>query len=62
MQGERPLLNETITNSKDKATKTLIKAMKMCWIHKPEDRASARDVEKYLDSALVKLGINGKPE
>lgn len=60
MAGERPPLNETFTNSKDPATVALIKAMEMSWIHKVGKRASAREVENFLDATLMKLGVNGK--
>lgn len=60
MNGERPALSAEYTNSTDQFTQALIKAMKMCWIHNPEERASAREVEQYLDAELTRLGVNGK--
>ena len=60
INGERPPLNESFTNSEDPATRALIKAMKMSWVQEVEKRASARDVEKFLDATLIKLGVNGK--
>ena len=60
MAGERPPLSEEFTTSTDQFTQALIKAMRMCWIQKPEERASAREVEHFLDAELTRLGVNGK--
>lgn len=60
MDGERPPLSEEYTNSTDQFTQVLIRAMKMCWMHQPEQRATAREVEQYLDAELTRLGVNGK--
>ena len=60
MAGERPPLDAKYANSTDQYTQALIKAMNMCWIHKPEERASAREVEQYLDAELTRLGVNGQ--
>lgn len=60
INGKRPPLNETFTNSSDPATIALIKAMEMSWVQEVEKRASAREVENFLDSTLIELGVNGK--
>lgn len=57
MSGERPHLNETYAKSKDPFVQTLVRAMNMCWVHDPQKRPTARQVEKFLDSALVSLGV-----
>ena len=62
MAGERPKLNETIAKSKDPFDQALIRAMDMCWIHNPKKRATARQVEKFIDSELVRLGVVGAGE
>jgi len=61
MAGERSPLNETNPNKSDPAIQAIVKAMNMCWIHSPEKRATARAVERFLDSALSKLGVHGRP-
>ena len=43
MDGERPPLSEEYANSTDQFIQALIKAMRMCWIHQPEERATARE-------------------
>lgn len=62
MAGERPPLNETFVKNANPFDKALINAMKMCWIHDPKKRATARQVEKYIDSELVRLGVAGAGE
>ena len=59
MAGERPHLDESLKTSKDPFVQALIRAMNMCWIHDPKKRATARQVEKFIDSELVRLGIVG---
>jgi hypothetical protein len=61
MSGERPRLSDSNAKSKDEFTQALVKAMNMCWIHDPEKRAGAREVERFLDTELARLGIHGKP-
>ena len=60
MEGKRPPISDRYTNSSDPFTQALIKAINMCWTHQPEQRASARDVEQYLDAELTRLGVSGK--
>jgi hypothetical protein len=63
MQGHPPPLSDRYNDTKtqDPFTKALIKAMHMCWKLNPEERATARQVEQFIDRELARLGIQGKP-
>lgn len=58
--GKRPAVSNEITESKDPFTKALLKAMKMCWIQNPKKRASARQVEMFIDGELTRLGVTSE--
>lgn len=60
MRGDRPKLNSTLTESTDPITVALIRAMRMCQEQKPKDRATAKEVHKFLISEAEKLGLNQK--
>ncbi|KAL7560676.1 hypothetical protein ACA910_001358 [Epithemia clementina (nom. ined.)] len=47
-KGGRPPLPPSIKNSRDPIHKILVRAMKMCQRQNPQDRANAREVERYL--------------
>jgi hypothetical protein len=66
MQGHPPPLPDkynmtSSANQPDPYTKTLIRAMRMCWRLDPEQRATARQVEQYIDGELARFGVQGKP-
>jgi len=54
INGERPFIPESISESNDPNQIALLKAMKMCWSQNPSDRATARDVLKYVTKQLSK--------
>jgi serine/threonine protein kinase len=54
-KGERsPIPSKFTTMSEDPVHKAIIKAIEMCWIQDPEDRATSKEVAKYL-TAMSKL-------
>lgn len=56
-KGERPDIPSSYRNSTDPFDQSMIKAIEMCWIQDPKDRASAREVQKFLLSELQRLGV-----
>ena len=54
INGERPFIPESISKSNDPNQIALLEAMKMCWSQNPSDRATARDVLKYVTKQLSK--------
>ena len=54
-KGARPKLSQRILNSTDPLDQLLLEAMTMCLAYKPEDRASAREVEALLKSGMKRL-------
>ena len=60
LQGERPAIPAEIRNSTDPFQQAMITAIEMCWIHNPDQRATARQVEKYIASELIRLGAHGE--
>mmetsp|Transcript_1143 Transcript_1143/g.2697 ORF Transcript_1143/g.2697 Transcript_1143/m.2697 type:complete len:561 (+) Transcript_1143:16-1698(+) len=57
--GERPPVPEDVFNSQEPFTLALTKAMEMCWRHNPRKRASAREVQHFLEEQLDSLGVGG---
>ena len=57
--GERPIISNEIRNSTDPFDKAMLQAIFKCWIQNPEDRASAREVQKFISSELTRLGVRG---
>ena len=51
-KGERPEFDEELIQSTDQNVQALIEAAKMCWVHDPLRRATARQVQQYLQSKL----------
>jgi len=51
-KGQRPPFDTAIARSDDEDIQTLIEATRMCWKQKPAERASARDVQLYLQSRI----------
>jgi serine/threonine protein kinase len=56
--GERPPIPEEYLRSTDPFVQVFIKIIKMCWIQDPKQRASARDVQKFITSELKRLGVH----
>ena len=54
-EGERPSIAQRLLTSSDQNEQALIAAAKMCWAQNPNDRASSRQVQLFLES---KLGDN----
>ena len=51
--GRRQPIPDVYQTSSDPIVKGLIKAIQMCWIHSPADRATARQVEQHLSRLLT---------
>jgi len=51
-KGERPRFSEDLLNNPDENEKALIDAARMCWVQDPSERASARQVQLFLQSKL----------
>ena len=56
--GERPSIPKEIAESTDPFDIALVKALQMCWIQDQKKRATAREVEKFLDKELLRLGVD----
>ena len=50
--GERPKFSERLLNNPDPNERALIDAARMCWVQDPKERASAREVQLFLQSKL----------
>lgn len=50
--GERPSFSERLLNNPDVNEQALIDAARMCWVHDPRERASAREVQLFLQSKI----------
>jgi Protein kinase domain len=50
--GMRPDVGRHLEETKDSHIETLITAAKMCWVQDPNDRATARQVQLFLQSRL----------
>jgi serine/threonine protein kinase len=57
-KGERAPIPSKFTTSDDPVYKAIIKAIEMCWIQDPEDRATSKEVAKYL-TAMSKAIVGG---
>ena len=55
IEGKRPKLSKKLKASKDESNIALIKALKMCWVHDPKKRATAREIQKKLLLTLDKV-------
>lgn len=61
--GERPAIPKKFLNSTDPFDQTMLKAIEMCWVHDPEKRATAREVQRLFISTLKKMNVkSGKSE
>jgi hypothetical protein len=56
-QGERPKIPKKTLASTNAFDQVLVKAIQMCWIHDPNERASSRKIQTFLDLELKRLGI-----
>jgi hypothetical protein len=56
-KGERPAFEPSLLNSTDPFDQAMIKSIQMCWIHDPEERASARQVQDFIKTELDRLGV-----
>lgn len=57
-EGARPHISSSIRKSTDPFDRAMIEAIEMCWIQDPKNRASAREVQKFVLSALQRLGVH----
>mmetsp|Transcript_26206 Transcript_26206/g.40197 ORF Transcript_26206/g.40197 Transcript_26206/m.40197 type:complete len:97 (-) Transcript_26206:23-313(-) len=53
--GDRPRLLKSIVESEDPIEKSLLEAMYMCHRQSPTERASARDVERFLMNKMKEI-------
>lgn len=51
-RGQRPEFHESFIFNTDANIQALVEAAKMCWTQDPRDRASAREVQHFLQSKL----------
>jgi len=51
-KGKTPHVKKELQQSRDPVTIALLKAMEMCFIYDPNERATAREVANYLTSQL----------
>jgi hypothetical protein len=58
MNGVRPPMQPEIRNSTDPFVIAMIEAISMCWKQDPNERASAREVQNFLDGELKRLGVH----
>lgn len=49
-KGQRPVFEASLMTSDDTHIQALITATKMCWAQDPEKRASAREIQHYLET------------
>jgi hypothetical protein len=56
--GKRPAISTNIKTSKNVEEQVLLKAIELCWIHDPKERASASQVVELLGEALKHLQRN----
>lgn len=56
-QGGRPPIDGAILNSTDPFDRALLEAMQMCWVQEPTKRATAREVQSFIETKLLELGV-----
>jgi hypothetical protein len=61
MAGERPVMPQMYLNSTDPFDQAMVKAINMCWVQDPKERATAMEVQKHIVSTLT-TKINGSSE
>lgn len=57
MEGERPEIPPQILNSTDPYDQTMLKAIEMSWVHDQTQRASAREIQKFILATLKRLNV-----
>ena len=62
INGEQPPINDRIKSSKHPVDQGLRQAIKMCFIHDPKERPSARVVSDFLTDLTGVLAIDTKNE
>jgi serine/threonine protein kinase len=55
--GGRPPISSNVLNSTDPFDQVLLNATYRCWVQDPMERASAREIQRYLEGTLLRLGI-----
>lgn len=55
--GKRPKIDKEIRNSQDPYHVAMVKAIRMCFEHDPEQRTGARAVAEVLDAALKQVQV-----
>jgi hypothetical protein len=58
MKRDRPHIGHKFRESDDPFTQALIKAINMCWVHEPVERASSRQVQQFIQSELKRHGVD----
>jgi hypothetical protein len=53
--GERPKFPTKILESKEPTDIVILKAIEMCWVQNPEERATARAVSDFLTKELDRI-------
>ena len=53
-KNERPPIDQEIRDSDDPLDVALLKALERCWEQDPIERASAREIEQFLEAELAK--------
>lgn len=56
-KGIRPPISKSILNTSDPFEQTLLNATLACWVQDPQKRATARSIQKYIETQLEKLGV-----
>jgi hypothetical protein len=55
--GMRPNISEAILKSTDPFDQTMVRSIEMSWIQDQEKRASARQVQTFIEKELDRLGV-----
>jgi cytochrome c556 len=58
MKGMRPNISEAILQSTDPFDQAMVKSIEMSWIQDQEKRASARQVQAFIEKELDRLGVS----
>ena len=55
IHGERSNIPAHIQKSTDRATRALLHAVEMCWVHNYKERPTARQVADYIEEELKRI-------
>jgi hypothetical protein len=55
MEGKRPYIDDSIRGSQGPLDQALVKAMDMCYVQDPSQRASAKEVLSFLTNELNRI-------